>query len=109
MEKKLITAIILVLFSALIFQSCTSTSKPGKIFLGEWKRVDQPDSTNLTIKREEGALIVSLGKDKLLALYKPGQNIIRSYFMSDTVIIKYIDKNDHIVMNRDGGEFRRVN
>ena len=61
MERKTIAYWIIIIFMIIVIQSCKN-SRSDK-FVGEWKRIDKPDSNNVVIKRENSAILLMSGKD----------------------------------------------
>jgi len=113
MKKVFISLMVLVIVAvalAELFVGSAAPSKPNRIFLGEWKRIDTAQKDNLIIRKEWDAIVINCGKDKTVALYNNGEKALVTYFMADTIIISYQEKTDHLLMNNGkDGEFKRVN
>src|SRR5471030_1209727 len=112
MKKVLISLIVLLVVAvaaAELFIGSSATSKPNKIFIGEWKRIDTVQKDNMVITKEGDGIVIKFGKDKAVALYDNKKKALVIYFLADTMTVSYQEKTDHLIVhNGKDGEFKRV-
>jgi len=112
MKKIFISLIVLVVAGFAIaefFVNNTVPSKPNKIFIGEWKRIDTVQKDNMVITKEGDGIVIKFGKDKAVALYDNNKKVLIIYFLADTTTVSYQEKTDHLIVNNGkDGEFKRV-
>jgi hypothetical protein len=109
MKKALISTIVLTVFAIMITQSCDrSSSKLGK-FMGEWKRIDQPDKHHYSIKKENDAIIGTEDKDTCAGVFDANRDVLKFYVLGQAGVVTYVEKTGHILFNNGkDGEFERV-
>jgi hypothetical protein len=97
MKKTISIIIALTVFAIVITQSCNSSSSKLDKFIGNWQSTGTKDKDTLTVKRAYDGIVVRIGKNKVDALYDKDRNMLKIYFMADSITVSYIEKTDHII------------
>ncbi|HZY36232.1 MAG TPA: hypothetical protein VFE53_06265 [Mucilaginibacter sp.] len=111
MKNLTLSLAALTVFVIMITSSCNSSSSKLDKFIGKWTRIEKAKRDTLTIEKEYDAAVVSMGKNKVAAVYDKDKNILKIYFLANTMIVSYVEKTDHIIGpgNSDKtGEYKRV-
>jgi hypothetical protein len=107
--KKLLSITIALTVFAIITQSCATSNNLNK-FTGTWRRINNPEKRDTgTIKRENKAIVGTLGKDTCIGIYDKKSNVVKFYVMGQAGIVTYDKKTGHILFNKgEDGEFERI-
>jgi len=93
----------------MIMQSCDRSSSKLDKFMGEWKRIDQPDKHHYAIKMEHDAIIGTEDKDTCAGVFDANRDVLKFYVLGQAGEVIYIEKTGHILLNKGkDGEFERV-
>ena len=107
--KKIISITIALTVFAIITQSCATSYSLNK-FMGVWKRIDDPEKKDTaTIKKENNAIVGTLGKDTCIGIYVKKRNVVKFYVMGQAGVVTYDEKTGHILLNKgEDGVFQRI-